>query len=380
MIKKTLLVTLDFPPMLGGVANYWANLNKFLPSDRFLVLAPEFDDTLDFDIKQNYLIYRKNLISKEKYLWPRWLPLLYETFKLVRQESIKKIIVTHILPVGIVAYLLKIFLRIPYVVSIHGLDINLTQASTRKRWITRRIINNADTIIVNSNFTKQLLAKTGCCNTVKVEVVYPCPNINYDDNLDLISDFKEQTGIIDKKVLLTVSRLIERKGHDKVIQALPKVLEKFANLVYLVVGQGPQLKYLIELVSMLKLEKNVFFYNDIVDYELPKFYAAADIFVMPVRKVGAGDIEGFGIVYLEANSFGKPVIAGQTGGAVEAVEDGVNGLLVDPESINAIAAAIIKVLENEEMARSLGNTGKLRIAKKFNWAEQSKVLIDVLSR
>lgn len=378
-MRRTLLITLDFPPMFGGVANYWANLNRFFPSDQFVVLAPEFDDSIDFDIKQNYLIYRKELFSKNKWLWPKWLPLLYQAFKLVRQEKIKKIIVAHILPTGTVAYILKKICRVPYLVSIHGLDINLTQVSPRKRWLTKRIVYNADKIITNSNFTKELLLKIGCCDADKVEVIFPCPNISFEEKKDeAVSRIKEKYSLGDKKIILTVARLVERKGHDKVIQALPKVLEKIPNAVYLVIGQGAQLKYLKELVVLLNLENKVLFFTDILDEELPAFYQASDVFIMPAREISRVDIEGFGIVYLEANSFGKPVIAGRTGGSMEAVEDGVTGLIVDPESINEIAEALIKLLTDERLAASMGEAGRLRIARKFNWGEQAKHLISLL--
>jgi phosphatidylinositol alpha-1,6-mannosyltransferase len=379
-MKRTLLVTLDFPPMFGGVANYWANLSRFFPSDQFVVLAPECDDSLDFDIKQNYLIYRKNLISKDNWLWPKWLPLFYQALILVRREKIKKIIVGHILPTGTVALLLFKFLRISYVISIHGLDINLTQASRRKRWLTKTIVQNAETVIANSNFTKELLVKLGYCESEKIEIIYPCPNISYEQREEnFVLEIKSKYKLEDKKIILTVGRLVERKGHDRVIQSLPKVLEKIPNAIYLVVGAGANLKYLKELVVLLKIEDHVLFFTDIADSELPGFYQLADVFIMPSRKLAGGDIEGFGIVYLEANGFGKPVIAGRAGGAVEAVEDGINGLVVDPESITEIADALIKILKDKALATKFGEAGKLRIAKKFNWFEQAKRLINLLN-
>ena len=118
-MKKTLLVTIDFPPKFGGVANYWAKLAKHMPSKDFVVLAPDFDNALDFDMKQGYLIYRKRLLSQKVWIWPKWLPILIETWRLIKMEDIKKIIVTHVLPVGTVALFIKKMLNIPYVVSLH---------------------------------------------------------------------------------------------------------------------------------------------------------------------------------------------------------------------------------------------------------------------
>ena len=221
-MQKTLLITIDFPPMFGGVANYWANLAKNLVCDNLVVLASEYNNSLDFDIKQNYLIYRKNLISKNKWLWPKWLPLLYYTFKLVRQEKIKKIIVAHVLPTGIVALILKKLLNISYVVSVHGLDIALARSIKRKSWIMKKIIQNADTVIANSNYSLELL-KTSCkVELNSFEIVYPCPNI-VDDKLIVdereINNLKQKYNLQNKKIILTVGRLVKRKGHDKVIGA-----------------------------------------------------------------------------------------------------------------------------------------------------------------
>jgi len=298
----------------------------------------------------------------------------------VRREKIKKIIVGHILPTGTVALVLKKLLRVQYIVSIHGLDINLTQASSRKRRLAKLIVRNAEKIIANSNYTKQALINACGCDATKVEIVYPCPNISYEPQEEkIVASIRDKYNLQNKKVILTVSRLVERKGHDKVIQALPKVLEKIPNAVYLIVGAGANLKYLKELVALLKLEDHVLFFTDIADTELPGFYQLADVFIMPSRKLAGGDIEGFGIVYLEANGFGKPVIAGRSGGAVEAVEDNVNGLVVDPESIIEIADALIKILSDEALSKRLGEAGKIRIAKKFNWFEQAKRLIALLS-
>lgn len=375
-----MLITLDFPPMFGGVANYWANLNRYFPSDNFVVLTQEYDNSLDFDMTQSYLIYRKNLFSKSRWLWPKWLPLLWETIKLARQEKIKLLMCTHVLPVGTVCYIIKKLLRIPYVVSVHGLDISLSLNSPRKKVLASKILRNAEKVIANSLATKEILMANDLCFGENVVIVYPCPNISFAPAREtFLEKLKTDTRLIDKKIILTVARLIERKGHDRVIQSLPKILETVPDAVYLIVGDGAQFRYLQELVELLKLQEKIFFYTDATDEELPGFYQMCDVFAMPVRKLSNGDVEGFGIVYLEANSFGKPVVAGRTGGAVEAVEHGINGLLVDPESINDVADTIAKLLLNKELAISLGETGRKRVAEKFNWFEQSKKVVEIMN-
>ncbi|MBI5077668.1 glycosyltransferase family 4 protein [Candidatus Falkowbacteria bacterium] len=379
-MPKTLLITIDFPPMFGGVANYWANLCKILPNDKIVVLASECDDSLDFDVKQNYLIYRKVLISKQKWLWPKWLPFLFWSFKLAHAEGVGKIIVAHILPGGTIAYILKLLLGIPYIVSVHGLDIALPQRNKRKLWLMKKILRRADAVIANSDYTKNELLKLGCADELKIEIVYPCSNINSAPiDVEKIQEFLRQHKLENKKIILTTGRLIERKGHDKVIEALPQIIAAAPDVVYLIVGNGENLDNLRARALEKNLQDRVLFFTDIMDSEMPIFYQAADVFIMPCRCLDNGDIEGFGIVFLEASLFGKPAIAGRSGGAVEAIEHNVSGLLVDPLNVDEIARAAIALLGDEKRARELGEAGKQRVLRKFNWQEQGRKLERIIN-
>jgi len=385
-MKRTMLVTLDFPPMVGGVASYWANLGRLMPSDRFFVLAEESDSSLDFDVNQSYLIYRQNLISRRRWLWPKWLPLLLAMWRLARMKKIQKFIVAHVLPTGTAALILKKIRRIPYVVSIHGLDVAWAQRNKRKKWLTRLIFKNAESVIVNSDFTRQRLQSLCHVAPGKIHLVYPCPNINVASAATRPggpaimprAEFLKKYNLENRKYILTVGRLIERKGQDKVIEALPRVMRAVSDITYLIVGRGPKLAELQARVKDLKLERQVKFFTDILDSELPAFYQNAELFIMPSRQLADGDVEGFGIVYLEANYYGLPVIGGRSGGAAEAVEQGVNGLLVDPLSVNDIAQAIMSLLTNPVRAREFGERGRRRVMERFTWAQQVKELVKAI--
>src|SRR3989339_113412 len=374
-MKRTMLVTLDFPPMVGGVASYWANLARLMPSDRFFVLAEEGDSSLDFDVNQSFLIYRQNLISCRRWLWPRWLPLLWAMYRLARMKQIQRFIVAHVLPTGTAALILKKILRIPYNVSIHGLDVAWAQRSKRKKWLTKIIFKNAESVIVNSDFTRQRLQSLCHIAPDKIHLVYPCPNMIVAPAAANREEFLRKYNLENKKFILTVGRLIERKGQDKVIESLPRVMRAVADVIYLVVGRGPKLDSLRARVKELKLEKQVRFFTDILDSELPAFYQNAEFFIMPSRQLDDGDVEGFGIVYLEANHYGLPVIAGRSGGAGEAVEHGINGLLVDPLSVNDIAQAVMSLLTNPTRSREFGECGRRRLAERFTWPEQARELM-----
>ncbi|KKQ80073.1 MAG: Glycosyl transferase group 1 [Parcubacteria group bacterium GW2011_GWC2_38_7] len=378
-MKRTLLATIDFPPQTGGVANYWANLCRELSSDSLVVLAPEATNSIDFDVKQEYSVYRQNLINKNKWLWPKWLPLFLSVGRLIKSERIEFLIVAQILPIGIIAYIHKKLFNLPYGVSLHGLDLNLTQVNFRKKWITKLILNSADWIIVNSEFTKRLIKKYFPEIKLKIEIVYPCPNINSENVSQVIKDnLIVKNDLSGKKIILTVGRLVERKGQDMVLKSFLKVFEKVPEARYVIVGQGPDQARLKQLVLDLGLGNQVIFYDKVDDSELPAFYDLADVFVMPCRELPDGDVEGFGIVFLEAGVYKKPVIAGRSGGAVEAVEHNITGIVVDPNNEKEIAEAIIYLLQNPEHARALGENGYARVQEKFNWAEQAKILNNLL--
>jgi len=378
-MNKTLLATIDFPPMVGGVANYWANLNRHLPSDELIVLAPEFEGSHSFDIHQNYLIYRKNLISKKKWFWPKWLPLLIFMYRLVKRENIKTIIAAQVLPIGTAAYLISKILPIKYIVSVHGMDVKVPKVCSRKYKIMRKVLQKAEYIIANSQFTKGAVEDLGITSD-KIKIVYPCPNIQHTEvDAMLKEDIIEEYDLENRKILMTVGRLVERKGHDRVIQALCQVVKRFPDILYVIIGKGCNLANLQCLVNRFNLKSNVCFLDSVDDDELQVFYDLADVFIMTSRELSSGDVEGFGIVYLEANNFKKPVIAGRTGGAVEAVEDGVNGLLVDPDNFRDIYKAIIKLFKNKEYAQCLGENGYERNNNRFNWPSQAEKLGEILA-
>ncbi len=377
-MKKTLLVTLDFPPMTGGVANYWSNLCRNLPADEIVVLAPECANSIDFDVSQDYLIYRKNLISKNRWFWPKWWPLFWETRRIIKTEQIQFLIVAHILPTGLVAVLLKKLFNATYGVSVHGLDISLTQKSDRKKRATKYILKNADWIMVNSNYTANLVQQYYPSLNKKIKIVFPCPNIEKTKIPEVIkNNLISKNNLKGKQILLTVGRLIERKGQDMVIKAVAQLKKDFPQLVYLIVGRGPDKERLEKIVDEYKLRESVIIFEKVADYELPAFYDLADIFIMPCRELADGDIEGFGIVFLEAGNYKKPVIAGRSGGAVEAVLENVTGLLVDPTNEKELIDSITELLRNPEKRRILGEAGYRRVQEQFNWGEQAKKIVEL---
>jgi len=193
------------------------------------------------------------------------------------------------------------------------------------------------------------------------------------------SEIIEKHNLKGRKVILTVGRLVKRKGHDMVIKSLPNVLKAIPNAVYVIVGAGPELGSLKIVVKELNLSENVIFPGYVASKDLPNYYKACDVFVMASRELN-GDIEGFGIVYLEANACGKPVIAGRSGGTGSAVKHGLNGLLIDPLDVNEISDKITLLLSNEELAKNMGMRGRKLVETQFSYSLVAKRILNIIEK
>ncbi|NQU83210.1 MAG: glycosyltransferase family 4 protein [Parcubacteria group bacterium] len=338
---KYLLITLEYPPMTGGVANYLAGVCSVLKDVR--ILKPK----------------------SFRLFWPKWIPAFFQAKKIIKQENTKIVMISHILPMGYVALLLRVFCNTPYIVFTHGLDILTPQSSGWKNFWMKVILKWARLVVANSNFTRNEILKLGI-KKEKTEIIYPCPNSN-------IKNLQFNKMMTDKKIILSVGRLVERKGFDRVIEAMPKILQEIPGLIYMIVGDGPYKKNLLELKEKYNLGERVNVISNVGDNGMHVYYGMSDVFVMPSRQIG-GDVEGFGIVYLEAALFGKPSIAGCDGGSPEAVLDNQTGLIVDGNNSNEIADAIIRLIKDNDLRQRLGKNARERVVGEFTWEKQVEKL------
>lgn len=376
-MKKTQLVTLEFPPQSGGVSRYLYKLAINLPPDQIQVLVPPCSGDQQFDQVQPFKIFRQSLISNNPLIWPKWIFSYGQVKELIKKHSIKHIIVSHVLPMGTVAYMVNKKFGTPYTVICHGMDVLSALKKWRKKQLMIKVLNNASQIVVNSQYTASLIR--GLENWQgKIVVITPGTDILNQPSGIEIADLRDKYKLADKKILLTVGRLVPRKGHDLVIKALSKLTEQFSDLVYLIVGEGPAKNDLIQLASSLQLKEKVIFTGEAPNNYLPAFYKLSDIFIN-VEKQIEEDVPGFGIVFLEANAFSKPVIGGRSGGAKEAVVHEKTGLLVDPNDLENISQAITRLLQDNDFARKLGEQGKQRVIDEFSWSQRAEKLKELLS-
>lgn len=366
-MKKTLLITLEFPPSHGGIATYYKHLCDHLPSTSIVVLR-HTDVPSNIDILLPYKVYSQKLISNNPMVWPRWARAIKLVRDVVKKENIEVIVVGQILPLGTVAYCLKRLFNIPYYVFCHGMDI--AGLSGRKKIVAKNIIHQAHGIFCNSNFTKHCVEKFQYPFN-HIFTIYPCPQLFLSVSDTDIMKFKNTYHLHNRKILLSVGRLVPRKGFDKVIEALAGVSRKINNVCYVIVGEGDDKERLEHLVVKYNLQSYVVFTGGINSLELSAAYEACDAFIMPCRELPGGDVEGFGIVFLEANLFGKPVIAGRSGGVSEAVIPEVTGILVDPLNVSDITDAVLHLLTRPDIAHKLGIQGMDRVHSQFQWHTQA---------
>lgn len=365
-MNKTLLITID--ATIGGVANYYQGICDHLPSNKISVLTVKEDEIFNF---KNYPIYRCNLIF-DLPIWPKWLPVFWHLWRIVKKEKIKTVLVGQILPLGTVALCLSKILNFDYIIFTHGMDIVLPQKNARKNWLVKKILKNSKIAVASSNFTKQELLKFKI-NENRIIISYPCPRIKPPSDENIKNNLIKKYNLKNRKIILSAARLVERKGFDLVIKAISQAVKEINNFVYIIAGEGEYSDELKKMACASGYSDKIIFVGKISDEELKAFYNLCDLYIMPSRNIN-GDVEGFGIVYLEAGSFGKPVIGGRSGGVIEAVIDNKTGILVNPESVLEISDALTRLLKDNDLSDKLGQCARERIKNKFSWDQQVEKL------
>lgn len=358
---KALLVTNDFPPMTGGEATWYGRLCQTLSADRVAVLAPSAAGDRACDARQPYDVWRVRApLSPRPFARTVQIILLgVHAARLLRREHIAVVHVGHLYlgPVGLV---LNRLFHVPYVLYLHGGEMAPYLRYGIVRRAVARIVGGARLIVVNSRYTAETYRAMGidlpptALLTIGVDVDRFRPDLDG-------RGARTRYGLDGTSVLLTVGRLVERKGHDTVIRALAHIRNAIGPVRYLIVGSGPEEGRLRALARDLDSDKEVVFTGRVPADDLPGLYAACDLFVMPSRALRERDgVEGFGVVFLEAGAAGKAVVGGRTGGIAEAVIDGVTGRLVDPDNPQALADVLIDLLRDPGKARALGARARQR--------------------
>lgn len=286
--------------------------------------------------------------------------------RLIKRFHADIIVPCWTIPQGLIGVILRKITRRPVVLNTFPVELSL--AISKHRYLIpllRRIFTETDLICANSEFTKKLIMSYGV-SPDKVHVVYP--GVNPDRYLDCQDDSaKQRLGLKGSLVILTVARLVRRKGIKYLIEAMPRVLRSLPDTVLLIVGDGPEKSRLEEEARILGLASSVRFLGKVPEQRLIAVYQASDVFVLPAIVDSEMNTEGLGVVLLEAMSMRKPVIASNVGGIPEAVVNNETGLLVKPQDPNDLAEAVIRLLGDRELSKRMGDNGRQRVKEVFDW-------------
>ena len=259
---------------------------------------------------------------------------------------------------------------VPVVTAVHGLEVTRRMPSF-KRWWLRRTLLGSHRVVAVSTFTADRVVSD--CPALEGRVIVLPGGVDPDRFFQVpkTPEALLRFGLSPTdRVILTLARVVPRKGHDQVIAALPQILATVPTAKYLICGTGPEkhVERLRRQVEELGLQDAVIFGGYVEPGQLNDVYNLCDVYVMPSREIeDEGDVEGFGITFLEANACKRPVIGGDSGGIPEAVADGETGYVVDPIDPSAIAPAVTKLLRDTALADRLGRQGYDRVTRRYTW-------------
>ncbi len=373
-MRRTLLVTNDFPPRAGGIQSYVHALAERMPADDLMVYAPAWPGADEFDGRQPFQVVRH----------PGSLMLPVPTVarravELVKRHRAEAVWFGAAAPLALLAPTLRRAGVVRAVASTHGHEVGWSMLPVSRQAL-RVIGNNVDVVTYVSGYARRRIsAALGPMAALE----YLPPGVDTEmfrpDPLGR-ARVREALGFGDRPVVVCISRLVARKGQDVLIRALPEVLRSVGDAVLLIVGDGPDRASLGRLALQLGVGGNVTFTGAVPWPELPAHYAAGDVFAMPCRTRGHGlDVEGLGIVFLEASAMGLPVVAGDSGGAPEAVRPGETGVVVDGRDVGAVAHAVVDLLGDRARATNWGEAGRDWITRRWNWQRSADRLAALLS-
>ncbi|RMH04076.1 MAG: glycosyltransferase family 4 protein [Nitrospirae bacterium] len=379
-----LVVTQNFLPAKGGTitwvvhtyGRYYQQQSVFAVGEH--TEAHQIDAALPFTVERLPMQFGNwdpmNLMALRGYV-----DTTCRILQLTRRYSARQLHVVRVLPEGLVALCVKWIAKVPYLLYAHGEEIQTGLTSRKFRWLIPQIYKGAFAIIANSRNTKCLVEGLGIPER-KIHVIHPgVDTAEFCDAEQAGMAVRRRHGIEIGPVLLTVGRLQRRKGQDMVIRTLPTIKKTFPFVRYLIVGTGEEEAFLKQLAREHAVSEHVIFAGRVEDAELKGYYAACDIFVMPNRQIGE-DIEGFGIVYLEASAMGKPVIGGKSGGTEDAILDGVTGIRVDGHDVHAVTDALLTLLRDASMRKTMGQQGRHWVEREFSWGKTFENTYQVFAR
>jgi phosphatidylinositol alpha-1,6-mannosyltransferase len=373
-MTKTLVITNDFPPRPGGIQAFVHNLALRRPPGSVVVYAPSWQGAAAFDADQPFPVVRHptSLMLPEP-------GVLRRAGRIARSEGCDSVVFGAAAPLGLLAPALRRYGVERFVAVTHGHEAGWAQLPVA-RSLLRRIGDKVDVLTYLGEYTRSRMARVLSPAAVG-RMARLAPGV--DESVFRPgaggAEVRARYGLTGRPVVVCVSRLVPRKGQDTLIRAWGRVLRAVPDAALLLAGGGPYRGELERLAAAAGVSGSVRFTGNVPWPELPAHYDAGDVFAMPCRTRRRGlDVEGLGIVYLEASATGLPVVAGDSGGAPDAVLEGETGLVVPGGSADAVAEALIGLLRDPARARALGEKGRSWVEREWTWTRQAHRLDEFL--
>jgi phosphatidylinositol alpha-1,6-mannosyltransferase len=342
-----------------------------LPRANIIIAAGEaahqdaFDSTHDLQVLRMPLSFSTwgvaSLAGLRQYARTVW-----RLRRIITGEHIGMLHAGKCLPEGLLAWLLKRWCGVPYICYVHGEELTLAATSRELAWLTRRTLHGAKFVIANSRNTEELLRENWNLAPGRVRILHPGVDTQRFRPARRDPTWRALRGWNDRPVVLTVGRLQKRKGHDHLIMALPAIRQRIPDVLYAILGDGEERTALEDLVRREGLAGHVQFMGELPDDDLVDCYQQCDLFVLPNRKVGQ-DIEGFGMVLLEAQACGKPVLAGASGGTTETMRIPETGQVIPCDRPDELATVMVELLSDRERLQRMGQAARCWVVDHFDW-------------
>ena len=365
-MEKILCITNDFGPRAGGIETFVIGLIERLPFGSVIVYTSAQESSAPYDLKWLQDFGVEVVRDKSKILLPT--PgVAYCVNALVRERKITTVFFGAAAPLGLLSRGLRRAGVKEIVALTHGHEVWWSKVfpfTLAMKSISRQV----NTLTYLGEFTRNAISKS-VTKIAAQSMVKIAPGIDTDHfSPQDARELRNELGLTEKKVIVSVGRLVHRKGQDVLIEAMPAIIRDVPEAHILMIGEGPYRSYLENRVKALEIQERVTFIGRIQYADLPRYICAGDLFVMPSRSRLAGlEVEGLGIVYLEASACGLPVIAGDSGGAPDAVIEGQTGLVVDGTSKSEVAAAVVELLLDPDRSRAMGVRGRQWIIQEWRW-------------
>lgn len=380
------ILTENFPPFIGGGIAEWTHgvADSLCKKGHDVTVYAKWKKKVSLDLHKDKLFTVEPMYGRDWGSYRYWFSLYY-ILKILRKNPDAVIIATTWdlgIPFG---FLKRFFKKAKLIVIAHGKDVTkVKQKRTLKGF--QKTIELSSLVAAVSKYTQGQILKR--ISQINLDHIIFLPNgidLQFFFHTDNCQDVLKELNIKQTaRIILTLARVIERKGHDTVLRCLPKILGEFPETVYVIAGPVQDKNFherLLTLIDNLQIKDHVIFVDEISKKELSKYYSLSDVYVMVSREIPeTGDSEGFGITFLEANACQCPVIGSYSGGIPDAIEDGKSGFLVPSDDHEALAEKILTLFRNPQLAKQMGEYGRQRVEQNFTWLQITEKLLQEFFR